>query len=628
MKKLIYRILLLVAIAFLLNAIEARAQVVNNSNVDDEIKTLNAEIKAKQKRILELKLQKLKQQQEEIQNELKSLENSDGSSVSTEAVSPNDVKIITVSKKQLVTAEPPKQETSKVVTAKVEIPKPIVNAVIPAQNQSNDPKCNNITITSRSTFDNKLCVLSTQFQASNTPKLMDNPDELVILFMQLAQTDENIKNFILQFENKRTDKQIGGDSTSKGTTSLAVKGGVPRVIGWAIENGAATSTISGNTVNIRVNPIGLLDSLAQSANPIPLGNRFISSTNAPTHFLADTDDNFTKFAKRASVGFSFDTTRGTDPPTFIGSKQQLSAVSFRYEFINHRNPLRTEFNDDWNKFFKSQIDTLTGQINAVSELVKFDTQTRSDVFINPKLKEWVDVTQAELENLPVGANGKRDLTAIREKIEERLKVLPIEDVLKDADLKQSLTNLAEAGAKFSAASKEFLNKLNKGTLVTFEYTNNREVNMPNTSNFNFIAEFGRKFGSGVMDITFNGSLTMFNKKPTLTNVKRIKDFNFALQADFPIPQGILGDSVLSFSGKYVRQQSDAVNPNGTVASNTKGDIAVGQIKLTIPIPDWGIRFPLSITFANRTDLVKESTVRGNFGITFDLDSMFGRKKIF
>jgi hypothetical protein len=43
----------------------------------------------------------------------------------------------------------------------------------------------------------------------------------------------------------------------------------------------------------------------------------------------------------------------------------------------------------------------------------------------------------------------------------------------------------------------------------------------------------------------------------------------------------------------------------------------GQLKLTIPVFD-GVNFPISVSFANRKGLIKESTIRGRFGFTFDI----------
>jgi len=54
----------------------------------------------------------------------------------------------------------------------------------------------------------------------------------------------------------------------------------------------------------------------------------------------------------------------------------------------------------------------------------------------------------------------------------------------------------------------------------------------------------------------------------------------------------------------------------------------GQLKVKIPIVD-GIDLPLSITFANRTDLIKERDIIGKFGFTFDttkLLSIFTKSK--
>ena len=57
-----------------------------------------------------------------------------------------------------------------------------------------------------------------------------------------------------------------------------------------------------------------------------------------------------------------------------------------------------------------------------------------------------------------------------------------------------------------------------------------------------------------------------------------------------------------------------------------GDIGLGQVKLTIPIKGTGVKIPLSITFSNRTEAIMEKEVRGNFGITFDLDTLFSKFK--
>jgi hypothetical protein len=59
-----------------------------------------------------------------------------------------------------------------------------------------------------------------------------------------------------------------------------------------------------------------------------------------------------------------------------------------------------------------------------------------------------------------------------------------------------------------------MDKVAKGTLMTFEYTNFRDPTAPDLSNLRFVAERGM---AGGFDFTANGSLTFYNKlRPALT----------------------------------------------------------------------------------------------------------------
>ena len=162
--------------------------------------------------------------------------------------------------------------------------------------------------------------------------------------------------------------------------------------------------------------------------------------------------------------------------------------------------------------------------------------------------------------------------------------------------------------------------------MAFEYTDHREVNAPDTSNFNFIAEKGTV---GRIDLTFNASLNMYNKRPTAPNVKRIRDFVFAGQFDAPLREiSGVGLPVFSIAGRYERTTGDAFALDGTLVPNTKGDVGSLQLKFMLPIKGTGIRLPFSVTFANRTPLIREREVRANLGFTFDLDRLFANNPFF
>jgi hypothetical protein len=57
------------------------------------------------------------------------------------------------------------------------------------------------------------------------------------------------------------------------------------------------------------------------------------------------------------------------------------------------------------------------------------------------------------------------------------------------------------------------------------------------------------------------------------------------------------------------------------ANNDKSTYT-GQLKLTIPIPGLtGVNFPISVSLANRSDLIDEKVVRGKFGFTIDITKL-------
>ena len=84
----------------------------------------------------------------------------------------------------------------------------------------------------------------------------------------------------------------------------------------------------------------------------------------------------------------------------------------------------------------------------------------------------------------------------------------------------------------------------------------------------------------------------------------------------------LGNFVLAFAARYEHLRADPAT--ALAGASESANICIGQIKLVIPLKGSGIRIPISITFATRTELIDESVVRGNVGLSFDLDGVFAR----
>lgn len=439
--------------------------------------------------------------------------------------------------------------------------------------------------------------------------------ELVIALLGQLMIDQQKASFLLEAEEARTDKQTGAGPNANGTTSLVVKGGVPSILGMAVENGAAVANTSGTTITFRFNPVGTLEALANKG--------YI------TGYREDQNNPFKGFFRKTSLGVSFDANRGSTPGTFTGTGKQISAFSFKYVFINQRDPRNQRYQKQWEDFIATKgVDFTKVAAKSFRALERVRTATEPlPQFKNEALQTWLKKTNQLLSGITVGptfTGEQQAISQVQEVLKKQLAVLPVKDIESDKTTLDALTNYASGFKTYLDEKRKILDDIAKGTVVSFEYTNNREINIPDTSNFRFIAEKGP---GGRYDLTANGSLTMFNKKPAGMN--RIRDFQFAGQFDVPLgdPLGF-GQSTLSFGGRYERLMDDAMTVAGTIVPKTKGDIAFGQIKLSIPIKGTGLKIPFSVTFANRTELVKERDIRGNFGFTFDLDTLFAKFKPF
>lgn len=485
-------------------------------------------------------------------------------------------------------------------------------------------------------YDKRICSLAKTLvkdtQVAGDKKITFKPGSInnsvaifiIAKFAELQPKDvdinKDVRAFILDVENKRNDKQVGADSKSAGTTSLAVKGGIPQFLSWAVENGGAIGSKNGDTLTFRVNPLGLAENV--SGSQLPKENNFDS--------LFKSGDGFSRVLRNFSIGFSFDITRGTDPPTFIGSKQQLSAVSARYNFINQKDPRNPIYKADWENFKKTYLDPYTefaDQLYANLVCKGGDETCDNGRYKNADLEKWRAETEVRLQTIDF-STGKSNIELVemtRKILAEQINNLPIDKLKTDLTVISGVTKNGKELLSYSKAKKELQDKIAKGAIVTLEYTNYREVIAPNVSNFRFIAEKGL-FAD--LNMTANASISFFNKMPTGMNVKRIRDFDFTLQLEKPLMELPFGKPIFSFSGQYQRLPGNIAALDGLVKPNTKGDIAAGQLKLTIPINGTGIKLPFSITFANRSELIKERTVRGNFGFTLDLDRLLLGRSLF
>jgi hypothetical protein len=124
-----------------------------------------------------------------------------------------------------------------------------------------------------------------------------------------------------------------------------------------------------------------------------------------------------------------------------------------------------------------------------------------------------------------------------------------------------------------------------------------------------------------MQLTVNISGSLYHHPSPSKNQDTFRDFTGSVELLQKIGRSpFLRDPAnkdqisLSFSGRYQRM------PENQGIPGKKADIAVAGGKFEIPVAP-GVSFPISVTYANATELIKEAHVSGNFGITFDLDKL-------
>ena len=215
-------------------------------------------------------------------------------------------------------------------------------------------------------------------------------------------------------------------------------------------------------------------------------------------------------------------------------------------------------------------------------------------------------------------------------------------VANSPEILKLVSNVAGAIAKNEQVKNEAITAINHSPIVSFDYSDVQQTSadvptstsagavtapakIPNLSNFNLIAGL---YLVAQSQFTLNASTTIFNSVVPGAHSGRIRDYRIAGQFDIPLPEITnIGKPSLSLSGLYLHLLEEPLGQqvlvNGVAVSRT-GGIDLFQAKLTIPAKDSGVKIPISITAANRTELIKERDIRGTIGISFDFDSLFSK----
>jgi hypothetical protein len=446
------------------------------------------------------------------------------------------------------------------------------------------------------------------------------------------QKDLDAKTYqtILTMMDHSTDTQVGSTPDTKGTTSLAMKGAVPKVLGFAVQHGAITEQVNGNTVTFRATPAGVLKALAG----LDAKSIFGVATDSGGNPVAPSCDWCGKF----SAAISFDVSQGSTPGTLTAAKQQVTSWSARTEVLNHRDAKRREYIHNFQRI--TGITEYTQRFNdlqaALDQSADFDPWKKKLIEqvqeqVEAPLKQALQDESAKSSPSPVVIQAAK--AQAHDKFIQLVSAALVsgEKITLPNKVTSALLEYAKALKPLLQQRNDIIDYANKGLLLTADWTVNRDPNVPDLSTVTGILEdsFGpeRKH-----DLTINVAAVFFDSTPKAP-IHQFHDFKATAQYDIPLGTfQSYGPFVFSLASRYEFVPNDTLSPGGTITGTATapmtaaphGHLVVGQAKLTIPVKGTGVKIPFSISAANRTELIKEKDVRGNIGITFDLDAIFAQ----
>ena len=407
-----------------------------------------------------------------------------------------------------------------------------------------------------------------------------DPAALSDLFFLALVSEAERTTVVKLFEDARVAKQLGTSATGSGTTSIAARGDSPSVLGLALEHGLITGGRTGDTITLRGNLVGLLEGAT--------GMDYVDSY---------TDDRpGVRFLRKLSVSASFDPGSTTDN-AIDPNADRLTSWSGRLDVKNDRDP-RGQFSREW-----QDLD-----MNERRAMLAAGNDAMAQLWQEPAFIEWREETKRQVVKTPVD-----QLDAVL-----ALRLEAFRQMTRSPATQAAVNRVVARTLDYLTGRRTLIENLLKTPLLVVEYSNNRPLNEPRTSDIRFVAE-GPLFSGALVA---NAAVNLFDTIPI--GAERIRHLEGSLQWDLPLKYRTeQGAVVLTLAGRVQWLQSGVVIQNALVP-DTKGTIGVFQLKATVPIAEGGLQIPISITWANRSELIKEKFVRGQVGMTFDLDSLIAR----
>lgn len=405
-------------------------------------------------------------------------------------------------------------------------------------------------------------------------------------------------------ETRRTDKQIGASATSEGSTSALEKPNFANLLAFAIEHGAIDKQVSGTTLTLSSSPYAFIAAAQGDTSSTYKKYEFFHRIGISANFNIDDENDVLASARR----------------------NQLSEWSVRARLSKDRSTRSAEFEEFWNREVRGIFERLPlVLVKEFSDLFRDETEkVRRQVvqqFIGYST-QYLATNSTQSKEAQRAGLQQMFLCKLKQDVFDNIDSFGLTDADRNRIVARTLPALRDAVDAEKGALKlidDKIAEMNDRPLATFAYTNKRDPLTSDYSVFKFL--YDQKTFSP-MKIVANGGFSLYHRPNPLLNQQRIRDLAFALSLEgnagrSPFLTDDLDQSQITFAftGRYERMFE-----NRHIAGR-KADLGFFQFRLEVPFMA-GMSFPVSVTYANATELIKEDHVRANFGFSFDADKLF------
>jgi hypothetical protein len=402
------------------------------------------------------------------------------------------------------------------------------------------------------------------------------------IFEYIWQQETSLATGIRRLANARSDQQTG----LIGLTSLVARPDSAAILSAALESVAGNSSTTPST---RVNALAAY--------------RFLTGTKAPD----------------CSTLWLWCKTDDANPLRSLSVLVSASTLGIRYELWNRQDPRGKSFQEAWMR----AGENLRPRAAALSQAAQ------------PLVEELIQLP--DYASLRDAAYSKLDTLAADPAVIDRYRQSVLEQFYQLWRRKgtRSFSEFDSALAAFRQQSASLLKDTLFRKALSVDYTLDRSAGQPALSNVGLIFEtpLGRKSLANTAPST---SLTLNVAAGIRTG--KWHDVQAGLELDRKLPPGaFLGAATFTLAGyfQYLKENAvisldsatrtplvDIALPQPAVeVLNTKGAIALFQARLSFPLGNSGVSIPVAVSWANRTELIKATDIRGQFGLTFDLDKL-------